>query len=136
MKKIIILLFIIPLCSFGQIYKHNRIFSDTLKYNNFNQGFIDSQEYFIATNDYLLGIASTPARGIPAVISFLVPPKNNRLVNIQNPNNEYLNLNTDYYSRYKYGATKKKRKRLIQGTLTPIVVVGTVLIAVLSSYSN
>ena len=136
MKKIIILLFIIPLCSFGQIYKHNRIFSDTLKYNNFNQGFIDSQEYFIATNDYLLGIASTPARGIPAVISFLVPPKNNRLVNIQNPNNEYLNLNTDYYSGYKYGATKKKRKRLIQGTLTPIVVVGTVLIAVLSSYSN
>ena len=136
MKKIIILLFIIPLCSFGQIYKHNRVFSDTLKYNNFNQGFIDSQEYFIATNDYLLGIASTTARAIPALISFLVPPKNNRLVNIQNPNNEYLNLNTDYYSGYKYGATKKKRKRLIQGTLTPIVVVGTVLIAVLSAYSN
>ena len=52
MKKIIILLFIIPLCSFGQIYKHNRAFSDTLKNKNFNQGFIDSQEYFIATNDY------------------------------------------------------------------------------------
>ena len=84
----------------------------------------------------LLGIASTPARGIPAVISFLVPPKNNRLVNINNPNNKYLDLSIDYYNGYKYGATKKKRKRLIQGTLTPIVVVGTVLIAVLSSYSN
>ena len=136
MKKIIILLFIIPLCSFGQIYKHNRVFSDTLKYKNFNQGFIDSQEYFIATNDYLLGIASTPARGIPAVISFLVPPKNNRLVNINNPNNKYLDLSIDYYNGYRYGATKKKRKRLIQGTLTPILVVGAVLVAVLSPYSN
>ena len=137
MKKIIIiLLFIIPLCSFGQIYKHNRVFSDTVKYKNFNQGFIDSQEYFIATNDYLLGIASTPARGIPALISFLTPPKNNRLVNINNPNNKYLDISIDYYNGYKYGATKKKRKRLIQGTLTPIVVVGSILITVLSSYSN
>ena len=129
MKKIIILL-ILPLCSFGQIYKHNRVFSDTLKYKNFNQGFIDSQEYFNATNDCLLGIASTPARVIPAVISFLVPPKNNRLVNTNNPNNKYLDLSIDYYNGYRYGATKKKRKRLIQGILTPI------LVAVLSSYSN
>ena len=35
------------ICSFGQIYKHNRVFSDTLNYKDFNQGFIDSQVYFI-----------------------------------------------------------------------------------------
>ena len=53
MKKIIILLFLLLLSSFSQIHNHNRVFSDTLKYKNFNQGFIDSQEYFIATNDFL-----------------------------------------------------------------------------------
>ena len=136
MKKILLIVLILPLSSCAQIYKHNRVFNDSLVFKNFNQGFIDSQEYFIATNDYLLGIASTPARGIPAVISFLVPPKNSRLVNLNNPNNKYLDLNIDYYNGYKYGATKKKRKRLIQGTLTPVVVFGTVLITVLSSYSN
>ena len=136
MKRIIILLFLLPLSSFSQIHNHNRVFNDSLVYKNFNQGYLDSQEYFNGTNDFLLGLVSTPIYFAPAAISFLVPPKNNRLLNIQNPNNEYLNLNTDYYSGYKYGATKKKRKRLIQGTLTPIVVVGTVLIAVLSAYSN
>ena len=122
--------------TFGQVYKYNRIFNDSTVFKNFNQGFLDSQDFFITTNDYLLGIASIPARGVPAVISYMTPPKNSRLVNINNPNNKYLDLNIDYYNGYKYGATKKKRKRLIQGTLTPIVVVGTVLIAVLSAYSN
>ena len=144
MNKLIILVFFLPLCTFGQIYNHNRIFDDTLKFKNFNQGFIDSQEFFIATNDYILGVASTTligiantaVSGIPAVYSFITPPKNSRLVNVNNPNNKYLDLNIDYYNGYKYGSTKKKRKRLIQGTLTPVVVVGAVLIAVLSSYSN
>ena len=136
MKKILLIILILPLSSYAQIYKHNRVFNDSLVFKNFNQGYLDSQEYFIATNDYFFGIVSTPARGIPAVISFLVPPKNSRLVNVNNPNNKYLDLNIDYYNGYKYGSTKKKRKRLIQGTLTPVVVVGAVLIAVLSSYSN
>ena len=136
MKLIIILFFAIPTCSFGQIYKHNRVFSDTTKFKDFNQGYIDSQEYFICTNDYLLGVASLPVRGIPAIISFLVPPKNNRLFNINNPNNNYLEINIDYYNGYKYGATRKKRKRLIQGTLTPILVFGSVFITFISSSSN
>ena len=136
MNKILLIILILPLSSYAQIHKHNRVFNDSLVFKNFNQGFIDSQEFFIATNDYLLGLASTPARGIPAVISFMTPPKNSRLVNVNNPNNKYLDLNIDYYNGYKYGAIKKKRKRLIQGALTPVVVVGTVLIAVLSSYSN
>ena len=136
MKKILLIIFILPISTFGQVYKYNRIFNDSTVFKNFNQGFLDSQDFFIATNDYLLGIASIPARGVPAVISYMTPPKNSRLVNINNPNNNYLDLNIDYFNGYKYGATKKKRKRLIQGTLTPIVVIGTVLIAVLSSYSN
>ena len=136
MKKILLIIFILPISTFGQVYKYNRIFNDSIVFKNFNQGFLDSQDFFIATNDYLLGIASIPARGVPAVISYMTPPKNSRLVNINNPNNNYLDLNIDYFNGYKYGATKKKRKRLIQGTLTPIVVIGTVLIAVLSTYSN
>ena len=136
MQKIIFIIFILPISTFGQVYKYNRIFNDSTVFKNFNQGYLDSQEFFIATNDYLLGLASTPLRGIPAVISYMTPPKNSRLENVNNPNNTYLNLNIDYYNGYKYGATKKKRKRLIQGTLTPIAVVGTILIVVLSSYSN
>ena len=81
----------------------------------------------------MIGLASTAATGIPAAISFITPPKNSRLVNVNNPNNKYLDLNIDYYNGYKYGATKKKQKRCT-GSLTPVVVIGTVFIAVLSSY--
>jgi len=136
MKRIIILLFLLPLSSFSQIHNHNKVFNDSLVYNNFNQGYLDSQEYFNGTNDFLLELVSTPIYFAPAAISFFVLPKNNRLLNIQNPNNEYLNLNTDYYSGYKYGARKKKLKRLIQGSLTPIAFFRTVIIIVLSSNSS
>ena len=136
MKKILLIILILPLSSYAQIYKHNRVFNDSLVFKNFNQGYLDSQECFNGTNDFLLGLVSTPIYFAPAAISFLVPPKNNRLLNIQNPNNEYLNLNTDYYSGYKYGARKKKQKRLIQGGLTPVAFFGTVIIIVLSSNSS
>lgn len=133
MKKIFLIILILPLCSFAQIYNYNRVFNDSLVFKNFNQGFIDSQEYFIATNDYLFGVISTPLYFVPVVISFLVPPKNKRLGNIHNPNNKYLDINNDYYNGYVFGATKKKRKRLIEGTITPLLVVGTLLISSLSS---
>ena len=133
MKKIFLIILILPLCSFAQIYKYNRVFNDSFVFKNFNQGFIDSQEYFIATNDYLFGVISTPLYFFPAAISFLVPPKNKRLVNIHNPNNKYLYINNDYYNGYVFGATKKKRKRLIEGTITPLLVVGTLFISFLSS---
>ena len=133
MKKIFLIILILPLCSFAQIYKYNRVFNDSFVFKNFNQGFIDSQEYFIATNDYLFGVISTPLYFVPAAISFLVPPKNKRLGNIHNHNNKYLYINNDYYNGYVFGATKKKRKRLIEGTITPLLVVGTLFISFLSS---
>ena len=37
-----------------------------------------------------------------------------------NPNVGYLYSDINYYNGYKYGATKKKRKRIMQGSLTPI----------------
>jgi len=132
MKRTLFVILIFPLCSFAQIYKYNRVFNDSLVFKNFNQGFIDSQEYFVATNDYLFGVISAPAYYVPVAISFLVPPKNKRLGNIHNPNNKYLDINNDYYNGYIYGATKKKQKRLIQGTLTPIVFIGSVFAALIS----
>ena len=129
MKRVLYIILILPLCSFAQIYKYNRVFNDSLVFKNFNQGFIDSQAYFVATNDYLFGVISAPAYFVPAAISFLVPPKNKRLGNIHNPNNKYLDINNDYYNGYIYGARKKKQKRLIQGTLTPIVFIGSVFLA-------
>ena len=53
MKKILLIILILPLSSYAQIYKHNRVFNDSLVFKNFNQGYLDSQEYFNGTNDFL-----------------------------------------------------------------------------------
>ena len=74
MKKILLIILILPLSSYAQIYKHNRVFNDSLVFKNFNQGYLDSQEYFNGTNDFLLGLVSTPIYFAPAAISFFVPP--------------------------------------------------------------
>jgi hypothetical protein len=127
MKKLLLVILIIPLFTSAQIRDHKRIFSDTLEYKNFNQGFLDSQEYFIATGDYFLGLASIQAYYIPLPIFYFVKPKDRRFMNSNNPNVEYILKDIDYYNGYKYGATKKKRKRILQGALTPIgVIVGVV----------
>jgi len=135
MKKILFILLILSLHSNAQIYKYNKVFNDSLVFKNFNQGYIDSQNYFIATNDYLLGLISIPTYSIPSVISYFIPPKNRRLKNNHNPNNKYLDINNDYYNGYLYGSRKKKQKCLVQGAFTPILIVGTILITVISSSS-
>ena len=65
MKKIFFIFFILSINSNAQIYKYNKVFNDSLVFKNFNQGYIDSQNYFIATNDYLLGLISIPTYSIP-----------------------------------------------------------------------
>ena len=135
MNKIIIILLLFPLFAFAQIDEQNLVLKDSLALKNYNQGYIDSQEYFIATNDYLVGLISGPVYYIPAILSYVVPPKRRRLENNYNPNNKYLNLNNDYYNGYMSGAKRKKQKRIIQGALTPLAVVGAVLITVLSTSS-
>lgn len=104
----------------GQIFAFERVFNDTLGYKNFNQGYIDSQKYFHGTQDYIIGLASIVAYNIPSAVSYLIPPRNQRLINVLNVNNDYLYSNADYYNGYRYGSIKKKRKRLVQGVLTPL----------------
>tara|TARA_B100000780_G_C21072619_1_gene431677 strand:- start:126 stop:479 length:354 start_codon:yes stop_codon:yes gene_type:complete len=104
----------------GQIFAFERVFNDTLGYKNFNQGYIDSQKYFHGTQDYIIGLASIVAYNIPSAVSYLIPPRNQRLINVLNVNNDYLYSNADYYDGYRYGSIKKKRKRLVQGVLTPL----------------
>jgi len=132
MKKLIFLLFLIPLCSKAQIYDHQRVFSDSTQYKDFNQGVLDADVYFRGTGDYLIGLGSISTYFVPAAICYAIPPKDRRFINYQNPNNEYLFSNADYYNGYRYGATKKKRKRLRQGALTPVgfiaVTLGTVFL--------
>ena len=135
MKKTLFILLILSLHSKAQIYKYNKVFNDSLVFKNFNQGYIDAQKYFIATNDYLLGLISIRTYSVPSAISYLIPPKNRRLKNNHNPNNKYLDINNDYYNGYLYGSKKKKQKRLIQGAFTPILIVGTIFITVISSSS-
>ena len=135
MKKILFILLILSFHSNAQIYKYNKVFNDSLVFKNFNQGYIDAQKYFIATNDYLLGLISIPTYSVPSAISFLIPPKNRRLMNTHNPNNKYLDINKDYYNGYLYGSKKKKQKRLVQGAFTPILIVGAIFITVISSPS-
>ena len=135
MKKFFFVLLILPLFSNAQIYKYNKVFNDSLVFKNFNQGYIDAQKYFIATNDYLLGLISIPTYSVPSTISYFIPPKNRRLANNHNPNNKYLDINNDYYNGYLYGSKKKKQKRLVQGAFTPILIVGAIFITVISTSS-
>ena len=127
MKKLIFILFLIPLCSKAQIYDHQRVFSDSTQYKDFNQGVLDAEVYFRGTGDYLIGLGSISAYFVPAAICYAIPPKDRRFINHQNPNNEYLFSNADYYNGYQYGATKKKRKRLRQGALTPVGFIAVTL---------
>ena len=135
MKKIFFIFFILSINSNAQIYKYNKVFNDSLVFKNFNQGYIDAQKYFIATNDYLLGLISIPTYSIPSTISYFIPPKKIRLKNNHNPNNKYLDINNDYYNGYLYGSKKKKQKRLVQGAFTPILIVGAIFITVISTSS-
>jgi len=135
MKKFFFVLLVLPLFSNAQIYKHNRVFNDSLVFKNFNQGYIDAQKYFIATNDYLLGLISIPTYSVPSTISYFIPPKNRRLANNHNSNNKYLDINKDYYNGYLYGSRKKKQKRLVQGAITPILIVGAIFITIISTPS-
>ena len=144
MKNLAFLLFVIPLFASAQISDHKRIFTDTLEYKNFNQGFLDSQEYFIATGDYFIGLGSTFAPLIaPAPFLFLnplpiclsIPPKDRRFLNSINPNVDYLYSNVDYYNGFKYGATKKKRKRILQGGVTALGVTATLIYILIRSNS-
>ena len=135
MKKFFLILLALPIFSNAQIYKFNNVFSDSTAFKDFNQGYIDAQKYFIATNDYLLGLISIPTYSIPSAISFLKAPKNSRLVNTLNPNNKYLYINNDYYNGYLYGSKKKKKKRLVQGAFTPILIVGAIFITAITTSS-
>ena len=113
----------------GQIFSYGRSFNDTLEYKNFNQGYTDSQKYFHGTQDYIIGLASIFAYHVPSTVSYLIPPRNQRLINHLNVNNDYLFSNADYYDGYRYGSIKKKRKRLVQGVLTPLglIILGLTL---------
>ena len=133
MKNLFFFLFLVPLLATAQIRDHKRIFSDTLKYKNFNQGFLDSQEYFIATGDYFLGLGSVSAYYIPSTICLMFKPKDRRFMNANNPNVEYILKDIDYYNGYKYGATKKKRKRILQGTLTSASLLSTLIYIIVST---
>jgi len=135
MKKFFLILLALPIFSNAQIYKFNNVFSDSTAFKDFNQGYIDAQKYFIATNDYLLGLISIPTYSIPSAISFLKAPNNSRLVNTLNPNNKYLYINSDYYNGYLYGSKKKKKKRLVQGAFTPILIVGAIFITAITTSS-
>ena len=127
MKRILFILVFIPFFCSAQVYDHKRVFTDSIKHKDFNQGALDAKVYFRSTGDYFIGLGSAPAYFIPAAICYATPPKDRRFINHLNPNNEYLFSNADYYNGYKYGAKKKKRKRLVQGAITPIgVIIGVV----------
>ena len=115
MKTLLVLLAFIPFFCSAQIYDHKRVFTDSLEYKDFNQGYIDAQEYFKGTRDFAIGFTGLYTLIAPAVICHISEPKDKRFLNPINPNREYLYSNADYYNGYKYSATKKKRKRIRQG---------------------
>ena len=136
MKNLFFFLFLIPILASAQIRDHKRFFNDTLEYKNFNQGFLDSQEYFNGTRDYFVGVTGWYAYAIPNIVCYVVEPKDKRFLNPGNPNIHYLYDNEDYYNGFKYGATKKKRKRIVQGTLTTVGVTVTIGYFILRAFSG
>ena len=140
MRNLFFFLFFIPLLASAQIRDHKRLFTDTLEYENFNQGYLDSQEYFKGTGDYFIGVTGLFGYGIPNVVCYFVTPKDGRFLNPNNPNVSYLYSDNNYYNGFKYGATKKKRKRILQGTLTGVAVGTTitffVIRAIFKSYNG
>lgn len=135
MKNLILILFVCPLVGLSQIRNHNRVFNDSIVYKDFNQGFIDAELFYDGTTDYLVGFVSLPTYYIPAVISFMCDPKDYRLTKQINPNNEYLYSNKDYYNGFKYGAKKKKKRRLVQGATSSLGALSLLLIYALSTFN-
>ena len=137
MKRFLILLVFIPFFGSAQIYDHGRIFSDILEYTHFNQGYIDAQEYFNGTRDVVMGVCSLHpvALGV-STISYLSKPRDQRLLRGRNPNREYLYSNVDYYNGYKYGAKKKKRKRMRQGFFGILGASVAVVVTVIVTFFN
>jgi hypothetical protein len=136
MRNLFFFLFLVPLLATAQIQDHKRVFMDTLEYKNFNQGFLDSQEYFKGTGDYFIGVTGWYAYAIPNVVCYFSDPKDRRFFNPDNPNVSYLYTDTNYYNGFKYGATKKKRKRILQGSLTTVGVTTTLVYLILRSISD
>ena len=129
MRKLLFLLFLIPLFSSAQIRDHKRVFTDTIQHKDFNQGYLDAQEYFNGTVDFAIGFTGVYTLIAPAVICHNSKPKDKRFLNPGNPNREYLYSNVDYYNGYKYSATKKKRKRIRQGFFA--FIGGVIFIAIM-----
>lgn len=121
MRLILPLLLAFPPILNAQIFDHNRVFTDTLEYKDFNQGVIDSRVYFNGTRDYFTGFFGTVLYGIPAIISHSKRPNDMRMNSILNPNNQALYSNQSYYQGYKYGAFRKKRIRIRQGFATYLI---------------
>ena len=131
MKNFAFFLFFIPLLASAQIRDHKRLFTDTLEYESFNQGYLDSQEYFIGTRDFFIGTTGPLTYGVQNVVCYIVEPKDRRFMNPINPNIGYLYSDVNYYNGFKYGATKKKRKRILQGTLIGLPVAFTISVFIL-----
>jgi hypothetical protein len=132
MRGILFILLISFFSLEAQTIEDKKVFSDSISYNDFNQGISDAKKYFRGTGDFIIGSLSLPVYYVPAAICYAFPPKDGRLTNPRNPNNQYLFTNAEYYRGYKYGATKKKRRRLVQGAVTPLAVG---LIAVTAAFS-
>lgn len=133
MKKFLLL---ICLTSFGlnaQVQENHRKFNNYKNTQDFNQGVLDAKRHFHGTGDFVIGLASPFVYFVPSIICYATPPKDKRFISHGNPNNEYLFSNSDYYQGYRYGATKKKRKRLLEGTLTTMGVGVTIIIISISN---
>jgi hypothetical protein len=136
MKNLFLFLLVIPLLASAQIRDHKRLFTDTLEYKNFNQGYLDSQEYFKGTGDYFIGLTGWYVYAIPNFVCYFVKPKDRRFLNPSNPNISYLYSDVNYYNGFKYGATKKKRKRILQGSLTTVGITATITYFIVRAISN
>tara|TARA_B110000977_G_C10978889_1_gene455314 strand:- start:350 stop:745 length:396 start_codon:yes stop_codon:yes gene_type:complete len=118
MKYVTLFILLFPILAFSQTENNLSSLRQVTIEKNYHQGVLDGKMYFNGTRDYFIGFVSLPAYYIPAGISYVFEPKDNRFLRNANPNLEYLYTDVDYYNGFKHGATKKKKRRLIQGALT------------------
>ena len=114
MRIIIFLFFLGQTILFPQkLMKYN--FYDSISLKDFTQGVKDSEKYFKNSRDFFVGMTI-----LPAIVSYTQKVGDKRLINLNNPNNDFLFTNKNYYLGYKKKSNLLKKRAIRQGTLATV----------------
>ena len=128
MRIIIFLFFLGQNILFSQnLNKYN--FNDSISLKDFTQGVRDSEKYFKNSRDFFVGMTI-----LPGIVSYTQKVGDKRLINLNNPNNDFLFTNKNYYLGYKTKSNMLKKRAIRQGALTTVtgyIIIPPLLVTIL-----